>query len=85
MPASPEPAYAGVTAFEGMAALAREFDGFIVDQWGILHDGTRPYPGALECLRSLREAGKRRAGRQLTWDSRCVDPRVDLEPRRFCI
>lgn len=59
MPASPEPAHAGVTAFEGVAPLAREFDGFIVDQWGILHDGTRPYPGALDCLRRLRHAGKR--------------------------
>lgn len=58
MPASPEPAYAGVTAFPGIAALAREFDGFIVDQWGILHDGTRPYPGAIECLEKLRGAGK---------------------------
>ncbi len=59
MPASPEPAPAGVIAFEGVAALAREFDGFIVDQWGILHDGTRPYPGALDCLQRLRHAGKR--------------------------
>ena len=58
MPASPEPVYAGVTAFPGIAALAREFDGFIVDQWGILHDGTRPYPGAIECLEQLRRAGK---------------------------
>ena len=58
VPASPEPAYAGVTAFGGIAALAREFDGFIVDQWGILHDGTRPYPGAIDCLEQLRRAGK---------------------------
>ncbi|MEO5692537.1 MAG: TIGR01459 family HAD-type hydrolase [Usitatibacter sp.] len=59
MPASPEPDYAGVTAFEGVAALTRDFDGFIVDQWGILHDGTRAYPGALDCLQRLRQAGKR--------------------------
>jgi len=58
VPASPEAAYDGVRAFGGVAALAREFDGFIVDQWGILHDGTQPYPGALECLENLRTAGK---------------------------
>ncbi|MEO5676001.1 MAG: TIGR01459 family HAD-type hydrolase [Usitatibacter sp.] len=58
MPASPEPAYAGVIAFSGIAALAREFDGFIVDQWGVLHDGTTPYPGAIDCLAQLRRAGK---------------------------
>jgi len=43
----------------GVAALAREYDGFILDQWGVLHDGTRPYPGAADCLRRLREAGRR--------------------------
>lgn len=43
----------------GVAVLAREYDGFILDQWGVLHDGTRPYPGAAECLRRLREAGRR--------------------------
>ena len=47
-----------MTAFAGVAALAREFDGFIVDQWGILHDGTTPYRGAIDCLEKLRGAGK---------------------------
>jgi len=45
-------------ALGGVAALARDFDGFILDQWGILHDGTTPYPGAIDCLRELRRAGK---------------------------
>ncbi len=45
-------------ALPGVAALAGRFDGFIVDQWGVLHDGSRPYPGALECLERLRGAGK---------------------------
>ena len=43
----------------GVASLCERFDGFILDQWGVLHDGTRPYPGAIECLERLREAGKR--------------------------
>jgi HAD superfamily hydrolase (TIGR01459 family) len=59
VPASPESDYGGVEAFEGVAALAQRFEGFILDQWGILHDGTRPYPGAIECLERLRGAGKR--------------------------
>ena len=58
MPASPEAAYGGVTALEGVAALAREHDAFIVDQWGVLHDGTLAYPGAIDCLERLRSAGK---------------------------
>lgn len=43
---------------EGIAALLGDYDGFILDQWGVLHDGVRPYPGAVDCLRRLRAAGK---------------------------
>ena len=46
-------------ALAGIGDLVASFDGFIVDQWGVLHDGTRPYPGALACLEALRAAGKR--------------------------
>ncbi len=47
------------TAFPGgMAALADRYDGFLLDQWGVLHDGTRPYPRAVACLERLRAAGK---------------------------
>jgi len=56
--ASPE-ARAGAVALDGVAGLAAGFDGYIVDQWGVLHDGARPYPGALDCLERLRAAGKR--------------------------
>ncbi|MBL0143156.1 MAG: TIGR01459 family HAD-type hydrolase [Betaproteobacteria bacterium] len=61
MRASPEAAGSsaqGAIALPGVAALAPLFDGYIVDQWGVLHDGTRPYPGALDCLERLHEAGK---------------------------
>lgn len=30
-----------------------DYDGFIVDLWGVLHDGLAPYPGAIEALRAL--------------------------------
>ncbi|PYQ25263.1 MAG: TIGR01459 family HAD-type hydrolase, partial [Acidobacteria bacterium] len=43
----------------GIAALAPRYDGFIVDLWGVVHDGVAPLPGALECMASLRAAGKR--------------------------
>ena len=46
------------TPLKGVRTLAVKYDGFIVDQWGILHDGTNPYPGALECLEMLRTGGK---------------------------
>ncbi len=43
----------------GFGALAAGYDGFVVDLWGVVHDGIKPYPGAIDCLRRLREAGKR--------------------------
>jgi HAD superfamily hydrolase (TIGR01459 family) len=47
------------TFCSGLADLASRYRGFIVDQWGVLHDGVRPYPNALDCLVRLRDAGKR--------------------------
>jgi HAD superfamily hydrolase (TIGR01459 family) len=41
-----------------MAAVAERYDGFLLDQWGVLHDGTTPYPGAVQCLERLRATGK---------------------------
>lgn len=47
------------TMLSGVRALAARYDGFLLDQWGVLHDGGEALPGALECLTHLREAGKR--------------------------
>ena len=58
MAAFPDDAYNGVTALTSVAALARDYDGFILDQWGVLHDGTTPYAGAIDCVQQLRRAGK---------------------------
>jgi HAD superfamily hydrolase (TIGR01459 family) len=43
----------------GVAALAARYDHFVVDQWGVLHDGHAPYPDAIDCLRRLRADGRR--------------------------
>lgn len=43
----------------GFHAIAGEYDGFILDLWGVIHDGVRPYPGAADCMAALRAAGKR--------------------------
>ena len=42
----------------GIAPLADHYDGFILDLWGVVHDGIRPYPGVIDCLDRLRAAGK---------------------------
>lgn len=42
----------------GLGEIAGEYDGFVLDLWGVVHDGVQPYPGALECLAALAAAGK---------------------------
>ncbi|HEX7391107.1 MAG TPA: TIGR01459 family HAD-type hydrolase [Acidiphilium sp.] len=43
----------------GLAALEDVADGFLVDQFGTIHDGENPCPGAVDALRRLRAAGKK--------------------------
>ncbi len=43
----------------GLRELAPRYDGFILDLWGVIHDGVAPIPGAIDCLRSLIDSGKR--------------------------
>ena len=38
----------------GLAEIADAFDGVLVDQFGVLHDGRTPFPGARNCLEVLR-------------------------------
>jgi HAD superfamily hydrolase (TIGR01459 family) len=40
------------------AEIAERYDGFIIDLWGVVHNGVRPYPGVLNCLANLRALGK---------------------------
>ena len=43
---------------EGLSAVADSFDLFLIDQFGVLHDGVNPYRGTVECLASLKAHGK---------------------------
>ena len=47
-----------VREFAGIRHIAERFDHFVIDQYGVLHDGTAPYPGAVEALAELKRAGK---------------------------
>ena len=42
----------------GFARLAEQYDGFILDLWGVIHDGVTAFPHAVDCLHRLRAAGK---------------------------
>ena len=41
--------------------VADRYDAVVLDQWGVLHDGTRPYPGAVAAVEALSGAGHRLA------------------------
>ena len=43
---------------DGLRDLVDDYDHFIIDQWGVVHDGHAPLPGALDVLARLRAAGK---------------------------
>jgi HAD superfamily hydrolase (TIGR01459 family) len=46
-------------ALSGLREIERDFDGFILDLWGLIHDGERAYPPAADTLRALKGAGKK--------------------------
>ncbi|WP_291297547.1 TIGR01459 family HAD-type hydrolase [Elioraea sp.] len=48
-----------LSVLAGFAPLAERYDGFILDLWGVVHDGVQPYPGAVDCLARMKAAGKR--------------------------
>jgi HAD superfamily hydrolase (TIGR01459 family) len=43
----------------GLGEIASGYDGFILDLWGVLHDGAAPFPGVVEALARLKSSGKR--------------------------
>ena len=44
---------------ESIAETFAEYDGYVLDLWGVVHDGRRPYPGVIEALVAMKAAGKR--------------------------
>jgi len=50
-----------VIEIQSLAEIGGEFDALVFDQWGVLHDGSVPYPGVPDALRDLANAGHRLA------------------------
>jgi HAD superfamily hydrolase (TIGR01459 family) len=42
----------------GLREISDTFDLVLMDLWGCVHDGVKPYPAALDCLARLKDAGK---------------------------
>ncbi len=48
-------------AIDSLLDVAGDYDAIVLDQWGVLHDGTTPYPGAVTALEALQAHGLRLA------------------------
>eukprot|EP00752_Nemacystus_decipiens_P018257 g16382.t1 len=44
---------------QGLSSLSSSYDAFLIDQWGVMHDGKTAYPGAVDCIDRLKQAGKK--------------------------
>ncbi len=49
---------AAIPLITGLSDIAQRYDGFVVDLWGVMHDGVTAFPDALDCLAELRVRGK---------------------------
>lgn len=47
-----------LTVLPGLAPVADRYDAVILDLWGVVHDGQKPFPGAPDCMRRLRASGR---------------------------
>ena len=48
-----------ISLHRGLAEIVGPYEAVLCDLWGCVHDGLRPYPGALDALRRLRASGRR--------------------------
>lgn len=43
----------------GLSEVFAAYEGFILDLWGVVHDGVKPYPGTIETLTNLKKAKRK--------------------------
>jgi HAD superfamily hydrolase (TIGR01459 family) len=44
---------------DGLAEVAGAYDGFILDLWGVVHDGTKVFPDTVSTLREMKRAKRK--------------------------
>ena len=44
---------------DSLSALSDNYDGYIIDLWGVMHDGVQAFPDAVDCVARLKQAGKK--------------------------
>lgn len=47
-----------INLYSNVAVFAEQYDCFVLDLWGVIHDGQVLYPDAMECLAQLKKHNK---------------------------
>lgn len=47
------------TAITGLSSIVDRYDAFLLDQFGVMHDGKNALPGAVECFHELAKRNKK--------------------------
>jgi len=47
------------TTIKSFAEIVSRYDGFILDQFGVMHNGSESLPGSVECVKKLASMGKK--------------------------
>lgn len=45
--------------YKNVSSFADKYDAFILDIWGVIHDGQNTYPDVEDCMKQLHAAGKK--------------------------
>ena len=48
-----------LTHVDGIKDIANSYSTFLLDMWGVMHDGTNPYEGVIDTVKMLKENGKK--------------------------
>lgn len=55
--AKPQAPASGYQVLQSVQQLPDRYTGALLDQFGVLHDGEKPYPGAIEAVAQLAARG----------------------------
>jgi HAD superfamily hydrolase (TIGR01459 family) len=47
----------GIQVLNSISPFARRYDAWLADIWGVMHNGVKPFPNAVEACRLFREGG----------------------------
>lgn len=79
---------ASFSLHNSISELSSRYDAFILDQFGVMHNGARALPGALDCVAELKNRGKKLVILSNTSASAETAlsrlPKLGFDPMDFC-